>query len=117
MVGGKVKDGEASWEGALRELKEETGLTPAKFWTIPSINQFYEAKSDMVHSIPAFAAEFETGAEIHLDEEHSEFMWVSIDEVDQLIGWPEQKRLMKLTFDILTDNYLEILPEWIIDIS
>jgi len=117
MVGGKVKEGETSWEGALRELKEETGLNPAKFWTIPSINQFYEAKSDMVHSIPAFAAELEGGAEIQLNEEHSEFTWVSIDDVRQLVGWPEQQRLMKLTFDILTDKHLEILPEWIIDIS
>ena len=117
MVGGKVKEGETSWKGALRELKEETGLIPAKFWTIPSINQFYEAKSDMVHSIPAFAAELDDNADIRLNEEHSEFKWVSIEGIEPYISWPEQRRLMKLTYDILTDQFLEILPEWIIDIS
>ncbi|MBD3615725.1 MAG: NUDIX pyrophosphatase [Gracilimonas sp.] len=117
MVGGKIKKEESSWEGALRELKEETGLTPVKFWTIPSVNSFYEAETDMVHAIPAFAAELDVDAQVELDEEHSGFKWVSIDEIELYIKWPEQRRLMKLTHDILTDQYLEILPEWIIEIS
>ncbi|MEQ8525586.1 NUDIX pyrophosphatase [Gracilimonas sp.] len=117
MVGGKVKDGEASWEGALRELKEETGLAPKKFWAIPSVNQFYEPNSDTVYSIPAFAAELAGDEEIQLDAEHSEFKWVSIEGIQPYISWPEQRRLMELTYDILTDQFLEILPEWIIDIS
>lgn len=117
MVGGKVKEGESSWQGAIRELKEETGLIPIKFWTIPSVNQFYEAKSDMVHSIPAFAAEIDADSQIQLDEEHSDYKWVSIESIEPYISWPEQRRLMKMTFDILTDQFLKILPEWIIDIS
>lgn len=117
MVGGKVGEKESSWEGALRELKEETGLTPQKFWTIPSVNQFYEAKTDTIHSIPAFAAELDASANIQLDGEHTEFKWVSIEDVDHHINWPEQRRLIKLTFDILTDQSREILPEWIIEIS
>lgn len=117
MVGGKVKKGEARWEAALRELKEETGLIPVKFWTIPSVNQFYEAKTDTIHSIPAFAAEADSNAKIRLDEEHTEYKWISVDEIEQYIPWPEQRRLMKLTFDILNDRSFEILPEWIIEIS
>lgn len=117
MVGGKVEEGEQSWEAALRELKEETGLKPVKFWAIPSINQFYEAKTDAILSIPAFAAELDNDSDIQLDEEHSEFKWVSIDGIQPYISWPEQRRLMQLTYDILTDQFLDILPEWIIEIS
>lgn len=116
MVGGKVEEHESSWEGALRELKEETGLTPIKFWAIPSVNQFYEPKTDTVHAIPAFAAELKDGAEIQLDDEHSSYRWVTIAEAETRINWPEQRRLMKLTYEILTDQFLEILPEWIIKI-
>ena len=117
MVGGKVKEGESHWEAALRELKEETGLIPEQFWTIPSVNQFYEAKSDTIHAIPAFATELGGNQKIQLDEEHSGFKWVTIDEIPEHILWPEQRRLMQLTYNILTDQHLEILPEWIIDIS
>lgn len=115
MVGGKVQKGEERWRAALRELKEETGLEPIKFWSIPSVNQFYEAKTDTVHSIPAFAAEIEKNAQIKLDEEHTEFKWIGIEEVEQYIPWPEQRRLMRLTCDILTDQMYQILPEWIIE--
>ncbi len=117
MVGGKLKSGETGWQGALRELKEETGMMPINFWAIPSVNQFYEAKTDTVHTIPAFAAELESGADILLNEEHTHYKWVRIDEVQTYIKWPEQRRLMHLTHDILTHQALEILPEWIIDIS
>lgn len=117
MVGGKVKEGETCWEGALRELKEETSLEPVKFWTIPSVNQFYEAKTDAIYTIPAFAAELNDEAKIQLNEEHSEYKWVIIDDIARFICWPEQLRLIRLTHDILTNQFLEIPPEWIIEIS
>jgi dihydroneopterin triphosphate diphosphatase len=66
MIGGKVEEGEAYWQAALRELDEETGLVPLKFWTLPSINQFYEAKTDQILSIPAFAAEIAPDEHLNL---------------------------------------------------
>ena len=117
MIGGKVKEGETSWEAALRELKEETGLQPELFWAIPSVNKFYEAKTDTIHSIPAFAAQLKPDASITLDDEHSEYKWINIEGIAPYIKWPEQRSLMKMTYEILTDQLLEILPEWIIETS
>ena len=114
MVGGKVKEGEKYWEGALRELREETGVNPTAFWTIPSVNTFYEAKSDQIHQIPAFAAEFGLEQKPVLDDEHSEYRWISIEELDSYLAWPEQKRLIRLTHHILKED--QILPEWRIEI-
>ncbi|MEX0608305.1 MAG: NUDIX pyrophosphatase [Balneolaceae bacterium] len=116
MIGGKLKKGEKYWEAALRELQEETGLKPIQFWVIPSVNQFYEATSDSIYSIPAFGAELAHDAQIKLDDEHSEFKWVSMEKAGAFILWPEQRRLMQLIHDILTDQLLEILPEWRIQI-
>ena len=114
MVGGKVQEGEKYWEAALRELDEETGVTPGNFWTIPSVNTFYEAKTDQIHQIPAFAAEFSENQEPELDEEHTEYRWISIEELDSYLAWPEQKRLIRLTNDILKAD--QILPEWRIEL-
>jgi len=115
MVGGKVEPDETSWQGALRELKEETGLVPIMFWTIPSVNTFYEHKSDTVHHIPAFAAEIETDQQPILDDEHTEYEWLSLEQAVRRISWPEQQRLLKLTESIITEN--EILEDWIVSTS
>lgn len=114
MTGGKVESGETYWQAALRELKEETGLTPVLFWTIPSVNTFYEHKSDTVHHIPAFAAQLQTDQIPDLDDEHTEYEWLTLEQAVKRISWPEQRRLLKLTDSIITQN--EILDDWIVSI-
>lgn len=114
MVGGKVEEGETFWEAALRELKEELSEKPVHFWTVPSVNTFYEHKTDAVYHIPAFAVEIVWHEErIKLDDEHSGYLWVKAEQIDEYIHWPEQKRLIRLIDDILTNQ--QILPEWIIN--
>jgi dihydroneopterin triphosphate diphosphatase len=112
MIGGKVEEGEAYWQAALRELDEETGLIPLKFWTLPSINQFYEAKTDQILSIPAFAAEIAPDKTPELDSEHSEAEWLHIEDAVKVIAWPEQQRLLRLLFNLLTSN--QILDDWLV---
>lgn len=112
MIGGKVEEREAYWEAALRELKEETGLKPATFWTIPSLNTFYEWNTDEVLLIPAFAAEISASASIILNKEHSSSKWFDIEEATELIFWPEQRRLLKLLHNIVTSN--QILDDWLV---
>ncbi|MEO1022858.1 MAG: NUDIX domain-containing protein [Bacteroidota bacterium] len=114
MIGGKVKQDETYWQAALRELNEETGLEPVTFWTVPSINQFYEAESDTIHHIPAFAAELANDAVPTLDDEHSDWMWVSVTDISTYIHWPEQQRLFRLIHHILTDQNQQLLPQWLI---
>lgn len=115
MIGGKVEEGEKYWEAALREFNEETSLSPIKFWTIPSVNTFYEAKSDQIHLIPAFAVELKPDSIPQLDDEHNEYVWISIEQLDAYLHWPEQKRLIRLTYNLLVND--QILPEWLISIT
>lgn len=116
MVGGKVEEGETFWQAALRELSEEISEKPSSFWTVPSVNSFYEHKTDTINQIPAFAAKIEwTDERIKLDDEHSGYLWVKADQINEYIHWPEQKRLIRLIYDILINQ--QILPEWIIDLT
>lgn len=114
MVGGKVEEGESRHLAALRELKEELGVTPELFWTLPSVNQFYEASTDSIHSIAAFGAELPEQSVIELDDEHTGFEWVQAGQIREYIKWPEQRRLINLIHEIITDVHSEILPQWII---
>lgn len=114
MVGGKVQEQETYWQAALRELKEETNLEPITFWTIPSINQFYEYSTDKILNIPAFAAEIKSDESIKLDAEHSDFIWIPSKEVSAYIQWPEQIRLIELTNRLITSN--KILDDWLVPI-
>lgn len=115
MIGGKVENDERYWNAALRELYEETHLTPCKLWTVPSVNTFYEHSTDKILQIPAFAAEITADEHIILDSEHSEYKWFELDQALENIVWPEQQRLLRLTHTIITSN--QILDDWLVDIS
>lgn len=113
MVGGKIRDGEAAWQTALREVQEETGHAPNELWTIPSVNTFYEWKHDRVNLIPAFAAEL--AADPVLNHEHDAFGWFSCEEALDQLAWPEQKRLLQLVHQLISDDV--VLPQWRINLS
>lgn len=110
MIGGKIEEDELAWEAGLRELREETKQVPELYWVIPSINHFYNHRSNEIELIPAFAAKLHFHSQIELNEEHSEFKWIEEKDVENYLPWPEQKRLMKLTHDILRNQ--QILGDW-----
>lgn len=110
MVGGKKNEQETHWQAALREMNEETGLVPEDFWVIPSLNHFYEHKTDQIRLIPAFAAEVPREAEIRLDDEHTEARWITSSEVPEFVIWPEQRKMFKLLEELVLNE--AILPEW-----
>lgn len=112
MIGGKAEADETRWRAALRELKEETGLTPDLFWSVPTLNHFYEHQSDQIHLIPAFAARVDGEAEIRLDDEHDLYRWVDVAEISGYVFWPEQKRIIDCIEKIVMNQ--KILKEWII---
>ncbi|NNF57702.1 MAG: NUDIX pyrophosphatase [Rhodothermaceae bacterium] len=107
MIGGKIDDGETAWKAALRELREETGCTPRRFWTVPSVNTFYEWQRDTVALVPAFAAEL--GADPVLDGEHDAFAWLPAEQAAARLMWPEQARLVRLVADLIRTD--AIAPE------
>jgi len=111
MIGGKLKQEETAYEAALRELKEETGLKPVLFWTIPSVNSFYEYQTDSMYHVPVFAAKIPNKIP-SLNHEHTQYKWISSDEIKQYIVWPEQQRLMHLLTSIIQND--QIIEEWIV---
>ena len=52
-----IKSNERTYQAAIRELKEETGLYPEKMWTVDCVNSYYDPKYDSVFLIPVFGIE------------------------------------------------------------
>lgn len=115
LVHGKVEEGEKYWEAAIREFREETQLKPIHFWAVPTINSFYEPQTDQIHHIPAFAIQVEPGHDPILNEEHTDFKWDSIRDIEHFMTWPEQKRLLRTVNDIVVNHIIQ--HEWVIDLE
>lgn len=115
MIGGKVHPDETTWQAALRELSEETGLSPKQFWVVPTINHFYDSSRDRIHLIPAFAVEIAPDSVPVLDDEHEEYQWVNPDEIDEYLVWPEQIRIFHTIRRILIND--QLIDDWIIRID
>lgn len=114
QVAGGIEEGETAWQAALRELKEETGLSPGRFYSADICEQFYEADRDAITIAPVFVA-FVTDGEITLNEEHSDYRWVGFDEARMMVPFPGQKRVLSH----IVNHFLAKEPsKWLkIDIS
>ncbi len=101
MVSGKIHKDEKAFETALREIKEETGLTPKKFWTAPNINSFYYPEGDYISMLPVFAALVEKNSKVVISDEHTEFKWVKPSRTKKMLAWQGQRN----SVDIITEYF------------
>jgi dATP pyrophosphohydrolase len=113
MVSGKIKENETAYQSALREIKEETGLTPVKFWVTPTVNSFYAPDKDYICLLPVFAAEVNYDSKIGISNEHTEYKWVNPDEAKQLLAWDGQRKSVDVIVDYVLNrnsflNFIEI---------
>ena len=102
-VTGKIDNDEEPYKAALRELKEETNLTPQKMWTIDKVNLFYDAKKNIMNLIPVFGVIVDT-QKVVLSNEHIEYKWYNIDEAVKLLTWNQQKKGLQIFYEMLKEN-------------
>ena len=62
-VAGKIEEGETSSEAAIRELEEETGLSPINMFVADHVSKFYEAHGDRINLVPVFGIEVDSDKE------------------------------------------------------
>lgn len=91
FVSGSLDEGEKAFDAALRELKEETGLIPQRFWVVPHANMFYDPAYDAVNVSPLFAAQVDPEARPTLSSEHGVFEWLPFVEARRRLVWPGQR--------------------------
>lgn len=93
-VHGHVADGEHPVDAAVRELREETGLAPARLYNASRVESFYLHRRDVLAMIPVFCAIVEGAAAPALSDEHDRAEWVSVEEAARRFAWPRERRAL-----------------------
>ncbi|MEM6560264.1 MAG: NUDIX domain-containing protein [Planctomycetota bacterium] len=103
FVSGGVEPGETMHAAALRELREETTLTPTAFFHGDHVKTYYLPVCDELFHAPTFAAIVDADAAVVLNDEHTDHRWVPIEDVATL--WTDDRvALQTIERQILHDG-------------
>jgi dATP pyrophosphohydrolase len=95
MVSGVLEKAETATQAALREIKEETGLIPDRFYSADDVEIFYEFRKDRMILVPVFVGFIDKEQKVILSEEHVEYKWVTADEADDYLIFNHQKQMLR----------------------
>lgn len=91
-VTGKIDPGETALDAARREVREEIGTLPGRWWSLETMTTFYDASKDVIRLLPLFAAELGPRDAVTLSREHDAARFVSAREASRLFIWEAQRR-------------------------
>lgn len=103
-VHGTIEPDETPVQASLRELREETGLTPERHYNLSRIEGFYQHTTDELAIIPAFAAFVARDAMPRLSEEHDDFAWLPPAEATRRFAWPRERRALEDVLSIVASG-------------
>tara|TARA_B100000686_G_scaffold276915_1_gene296174 strand:- start:1655 stop:2065 length:411 start_codon:yes stop_codon:yes gene_type:complete len=105
FVKGKMEDGEDTKTTALRETKEETGITDVDFCNgfEEEIEYYFRIEGEQIHKkVIFFLGKTET-TDVKLSHEHLNFVWLDFEHALDKITYDNAKNLLKKSLDFL-DN-------------
>jgi len=100
-VHGHIEPGETPVQAALRELREETGLEPARLYNLSRVEAFYRHQANEIALIPVFAGVVAGGAAVRHSAEHDRAEWLEAREAAARFSWPRERRALDDVLSIL----------------
>ena len=90
-VTGGIERRESALSAAAREVLEETGLTPIRWWALEHLAAFYDVAGDHVRVVPVFAAEVAWTDSVILSDEHDRYAFVTHAAARKRVLWASQR--------------------------
>lgn len=113
FIAGGGENNEKPIQAALREIKEETGVTAEKLTALQSV-AFVPAEvvaknlrahwDKNTYVIPEYSFAFKCDLEPFLSNEHTEYKWFTYDEARKLLKWDSNKVAMYETKCLLENK-------------
>jgi type II secretory ATPase GspE/PulE/Tfp pilus assembly ATPase PilB-like protein/8-oxo-dGTP pyrophosphatase MutT (NUDIX family) len=99
-VHGRLEPGEEPEDAAIRELREEAGLTVERLYNV-TVQPFYLHRSHTIHMAVVFAAFVAEPGEVTLGPEHQRAEWLPLEEAVERFQWPREKAAMRDVVQLL----------------
>jgi 8-oxo-dGTP pyrophosphatase MutT (NUDIX family) len=90
-VTGRIRPRERAVTAAAREVFEETGFRPVRWWALETVAIYFDAALDRVMALPLFVAEVPRAAAIELSSEHDAHRFVRPKVAASLVLWEAQR--------------------------
>ncbi len=110
-VHGHIEPGETPVQAALRELREETGLEPARLYNVSRVEAFYRHQTNEVVLIPVFAGVVDARAAARHSAEHDRAEWLAPSEASARFAWPRERRALDDVLSILRSGDAGLLED------
>lgn len=105
-VRGRIEGEETAWQAALRELREESGLAPAEFYKLSTLESFYLAHEDAIWHVPCFCVLIRRDQPVQLNGEHDDYRWVDQENIMNAVMWPGERQALEEIFREILANGL-----------
>jgi 8-oxo-dGTP pyrophosphatase MutT (NUDIX family) len=91
-ITGGLRRGEPALAGAAREVREETGLSPRRWWALEGVGIYFHPPTGRARVMAMFAAEVGAADRVALSREHAESAFLGAAAAARRFLWEAQRR-------------------------
>jgi dATP pyrophosphohydrolase len=113
QVAGSIEAGETAWQAAIREVKEETGISRTDLWSADICEQFYGSHNERIMMLPVFVSYVNSSVKVQLNREHDAYEWLGFNAARARASFPGQRKILRH----IKTEYIDRMPDLLLEID